>query len=249
VFCSSSCPPGNRGANPATPARHSAPGAEDPGTARFTKALELKKRRSARCPRVAALVQLHPPKTTAPASWRLTCIALGITWGGLVGDRGHRKGQLRVLGSPSARHTKEPRTGGAPGGRGVRGPDFFWRKSLRTYLRVLKLKPDCRPPGPIGTILAITTSWNKSSCLAAGGVCVWAPLCFQGIFNKPASRCHLPTAPHSPGPPAPVPFRATAARDLGPVCLGAGLRLGAAATTSSSCDWGRTRTPTGLGSA
>ena len=33
-------------------------------------------------------------------------IALGITWVGLVGDRGHRKGQLRVLGSPPARHTK-----------------------------------------------------------------------------------------------------------------------------------------------
>jgi hypothetical protein len=74
---------------------------------------------------------------------------LGITWGGLVGGRGHRKGQLRVLGSPSARRTKEPRTGGPPGGRGVRGPDFFLRKSLRTYLRVLN--PDCRPPGPIGT--------------------------------------------------------------------------------------------------
>jgi hypothetical protein len=38
-----------------------------------------------------------PPKTTAPASWRLTLPWLGITWGGLVGDRGHRKGQLRVL--------------------------------------------------------------------------------------------------------------------------------------------------------
>jgi hypothetical protein len=33
-----------------------------------------------------------------------------------------------VLGSPSARHTKEPRTGGPPGGRGVRGPDFFFAK-------------------------------------------------------------------------------------------------------------------------
>jgi hypothetical protein len=60
---------------------------------------------------------------------------------------------LRVLGSPSARHTKEPRTGGPPGERGVRGPDLFLRKSLRTYLRILK--PDCRPPGPIGNILAI----------------------------------------------------------------------------------------------
>jgi hypothetical protein len=32
------------------------------GTARFTKPLELKERRSARCPRVAALVRLRPPK-------------------------------------------------------------------------------------------------------------------------------------------------------------------------------------------
>jgi hypothetical protein len=52
----------------------------------------------------------------------------------------------------TALSTKEPRTGGPPGGRGVRGPVFFWRKSLRTYLRALK--PDCRPPGPIGIILA-----------------------------------------------------------------------------------------------
>jgi hypothetical protein len=32
-------------------------------------------------------------------------IPLGITWGGLVGGRGHREGRLRVLGSPSALHT------------------------------------------------------------------------------------------------------------------------------------------------
>jgi hypothetical protein len=32
------------------------------GTARFNPPVESKKRRSARCPRVAALVQLHPPK-------------------------------------------------------------------------------------------------------------------------------------------------------------------------------------------
>ena len=36
------------------------------GTARFTKPLKLKKRRSARCPRVAALVQLHPPQNHRP---------------------------------------------------------------------------------------------------------------------------------------------------------------------------------------
>jgi hypothetical protein len=50
-----------------------------------------------------------------------------------VGGRGHQEGQLRVLGSPSARHTKESRTGGAPGGRGVRGPDFFFAK-VPSYL-------------------------------------------------------------------------------------------------------------------
>jgi hypothetical protein len=68
-----------------------------------------------------------PPKTTAPASWRLALPWVSrITWGGLVGDMGHRKGQLlRVLGSsPSASafraphhhhgRTKGPRTGGPP---------------------------------------------------------------------------------------------------------------------------------------
>jgi hypothetical protein len=74
-----------------------------------------------------------------------------------VGDRGHRKGQLRVLGSPSARHTKEPRTGGAPGGRGVRGPYFFFAK-VPSYISEDILKPECRPPGPIGTILATDTT-------------------------------------------------------------------------------------------
>jgi hypothetical protein len=35
---------------------------------------------------------------------------LGITWGGVVGGRDHRKaGQLRVLGSPPALRTKKPR--------------------------------------------------------------------------------------------------------------------------------------------
>jgi hypothetical protein len=48
--------------NSAIPARPSGTVPGGLGTARFTKALELKKRRSARCPRVAALVQLRPPK-------------------------------------------------------------------------------------------------------------------------------------------------------------------------------------------
>jgi hypothetical protein len=87
---------------------------------------------------------------------------LSTTWGGLVGGSGrsHRKGQLRVLGSPSTLHTKEPRTGGPPGGRGVRGPDLFLRKPLDTYLRVLK--PDCGPPGP---------AVRSSLVAVAGGCC------------------------------------------------------------------------------
>jgi hypothetical protein len=122
--------------------------------ARFTKPLELEKRRSARCPRVAARVQLHPPKPPPWPAGGSHC--LGYHLGRLVGDRGHRKGQLRVLGSPSALHTstKEPRTGGPPGGAGSPRTRFFLRKSLDTYLRVLK--PDCGPPGPIGNILATT---------------------------------------------------------------------------------------------
>jgi hypothetical protein len=49
---------------------------------------------------------------------------------------------------------------------------FFWRKSLRTYLRVLK--PDCGPPGPIGNILAIAScflllAWPRP-CLLFGPV-------------------------------------------------------------------------------
>jgi hypothetical protein len=86
------------------------------------------------CPRVAALrhwcsatPQNHRPGQLAAH------IALGITWCGLVGDRGHRKGQLRVLGSPSALRTKKPRTGGPPGRGGESaGPFFFLRKSLGT---------------------------------------------------------------------------------------------------------------------
>jgi hypothetical protein len=50
-----------------------------------------------------------------------------------VGDRGHRKGQqLRVLDSASARRSKDPRTGGPPGGgrgRGVHGPGFVFAKA------------------------------------------------------------------------------------------------------------------------
>jgi hypothetical protein len=82
------------------------------------------------CPRVAALrhwcsatPQNHRPGQLAAH------IALGITWCGLVGGRGHRKGQLRVLGSPSALRTKEPRTGGPPGGAGSPRARFFFCES------------------------------------------------------------------------------------------------------------------------
>jgi hypothetical protein len=76
---------------------------------------------------------------------------LDITWGGLVGDRGHRKGQLRVLGAAALPRSqlRNPGPGGHRGGGESADPVLFLRKSLRAYLRVLK--PDCGPPqGPIG---------------------------------------------------------------------------------------------------
>jgi hypothetical protein len=105
-------PPGNRGtggvAQPSRPGLGAQRARAWAPRVLLSKPLELKKRRSARCPRVAALVQLHPPKPPPRPAGGSHCLGHGITWGGLVGDRGHRKGQLRVLGSPSARHTKEP---------------------------------------------------------------------------------------------------------------------------------------------
>jgi hypothetical protein len=132
--------------------------------------------------------------------WRLTLprVPPAGCWGGLVGDRGHRKGQLRVLGSPSARRTKGPRTGGPPGGARSPRTDFFLRKSLRTYLRVLK--PDCRPPGPIGNILAknqelgifggLGLGSGASPLLAAGS---W----LLGSQKLPPACGPLPKAPSS----------------------------------------------------
>jgi hypothetical protein len=76
---------------------------------------------------VAALVQLHPPPNHRPGQLAAH-IALGITWGGVVGGRGHRKGQgqLRVLGSPSALHTlRNPGPGGHRGGGESADPIFF----------------------------------------------------------------------------------------------------------------------------
>jgi hypothetical protein len=77
---------------------------------------------------VAALECSTTPQNHRPGQLAAH-IALGITWGGLVGDRGHRKSQLRVLGSPSALHTKEPRTGGPPGGAGSPRVRFLFCES------------------------------------------------------------------------------------------------------------------------
>jgi hypothetical protein len=116
----------------------------------------VKKRRSARCPQAASggalvLVQLRPPQTTAPASWRLT-----LPWVYHLGRAGGWQGppeelgllgqlQLRVLGARgrqpfrfrlprSAPRTKEPSLdwglGGRRGGRGAAGPIFFCKSPL-----------------------------------------------------------------------------------------------------------------------
>jgi hypothetical protein len=68
-------------------------------------------------------VQLHPPNPSPRPAGGSHCLGLGITcWGGLVGDRGHRKGHLRVLGSspPSVPLRTSSGQGGAPIGGGGR---------------------------------------------------------------------------------------------------------------------------------
>jgi hypothetical protein len=84
-------PPGT--ADLTHPSRPGLPGqpreAEGLGTARVTKALEMKERRSARCPRVAALVQRQPPKPPPRPAGGSHCLlpwVSPITWGGLAGD-------------------------------------------------------------------------------------------------------------------------------------------------------------------
>jgi hypothetical protein len=61
-------------------------------------------------PVAIALVPPDPPKPPPRHHGQLAAhIALGVTWGGLVGGMGHRKDQLRVLVSPSALHTNTRR--------------------------------------------------------------------------------------------------------------------------------------------
>jgi hypothetical protein len=87
-------------------------------------------------PRVAALVLLHPPKPPPRPAGGSHCLGnhhLGRGAGWWVGDRGHRKGQLCVLGSPSALHTKKPRTGGGThrgGGEQPADPIYFCESPL-----------------------------------------------------------------------------------------------------------------------
>jgi hypothetical protein len=73
-------------------------------------------------------VQLHPPKAINHHGQLAAHIALGITGGGLVGDRGHRKGQLRVLGSPSALMRTSAGQRGHRGGAGSPQTRFFFSK-------------------------------------------------------------------------------------------------------------------------
>jgi hypothetical protein len=79
-----------------------------------------------------------------------------------------------------------------PRGRGVRGPDCFWRKSLDTYLRVLK--PDCGPPGPIGNILATGSFSSQGGSPHFSGVLVGPPPPFAS-----AIKCHQKSTSNSAG--------------------------------------------------
>jgi hypothetical protein len=126
---------------------------------------------------------------------------LGITWGGLVRGRGHRTGQLRVvLGSPSARHTKEPRTGGPPGGRGVRGPDFFLAKAPSCMSEGTKTGLQTPRANLCIIILAVVGCWG----LEHGAWQAWSSGCSFGVRVRacwgattrcPRWHCHC----HGPG--------------------------------------------------
>ena len=87
-------PPGKSGPNSAIPARPSATVADGLDTARFTKALESKKRPTRR---LWALVQLHPQ--THHPDQPTAHTAFQTHWARLVSNMGHRSPHLRVLGA------------------------------------------------------------------------------------------------------------------------------------------------------
>jgi hypothetical protein len=83
---------------------------------------------------------------------------------------------------------------GPPGERGVRGPDFFLRKPLDTYLRALK--PGCGPPGPIGNtpasnkgrtgaLCSKSSGWGAAAAGAgAAGIWVWDATLFTTALDR-----------------------------------------------------------------
>jgi hypothetical protein len=127
-----------------------------PGPARFSSPLELKKRGSARCPRVAALVQLHPPKPSPRPAGGSHC--LGYHLGRAGGWQGPPEWPIARARQPfRATHyaLRNPGPGGHRGGGKSADPVFFLRKPIGTYLGALK--PACGhppSPGPISNTLA-----------------------------------------------------------------------------------------------
>jgi hypothetical protein len=100
-----------------------------------------------------------PPPTTAPASWRLTLPCLGITWGGLVGDRGHRGRANCACWAALPRTTpRNPCPGGHRGGEGSPRTRFFCESPL-IHTWGYSNRPVGPQPGPIGKIPANYTRY------------------------------------------------------------------------------------------
>jgi hypothetical protein len=82
-----------------------------------------------------------------------------------VGGRDHRKGQLRVLGSPSALRTKEPRTGGPPPRPPGGGGGVSW---ARFVVVVAKARPWYIPEGTKTGLWAPRVNRSRSSYYQLG---------------------------------------------------------------------------------
>jgi hypothetical protein len=125
--------PGTSARSSSIPAKPPAAVAEGLSTARFSYFLGTRIEEAQERPLPAS--EWRRWCSSAPPTHRpgqlAAHIALGITWGGLVGDRGHRKGQLRVLGSRQP--LRAPHSGtqdrGATGGAGSPRTRFFLRES------------------------------------------------------------------------------------------------------------------------